>query len=52
VSDLARNVGRIIACDNCLYEWVDAGAEDVMDTFRYQSGRLYDHMRGKAIRTR
>jgi hypothetical protein len=41
IGPLATNVGRIITCDACLYEWTDAGAEDVFDRFREPSGDVY-----------
>jgi hypothetical protein len=40
IGPLATNVGRMITCDSCLHEWTDAGAEDVFDRFREQSGFL------------
>jgi hypothetical protein len=52
VKSLEFNTGRVVTCDSCFHEWTDAGAEDVMDTFRYQSGYLMEHLRGTRHRTR
>jgi hypothetical protein len=41
LTNLVTHVGRMITCDACFYEWTDAGAEDVFDRFREQSGHLY-----------